>query len=188
MSASPSNHPELAIHTEGTDGRHNSQWLFVIPCFHVLSHLQYFSRQLYCDSTRCLRNLQAPQDISFRICKRFPLFQCDTRRQSIPMFSYQGHELEHDLLPLQDSCCLPCWECLLCALDGRTKLFVCALGNASDQVVRSRVMEVNPSRGLGRDEFVVKKVVGVGRGLNLFVACRILVWSRCCCGCRRRHL
>lgn len=90
------------------------------------------------------------------------------------MLSDQMNELEHDLLSGQQASSLPCREGLLGGCHCCLELFIGGLRDASDEVVGSRVMEINPLRGVGSYELVVEEVLCVGGLLDLLVSGRVV--------------
>ena len=83
-------------------------------------------------------------------------------------------QLEDDLLLGHDRGSSPFGKGCFGRGNSRFQLFVCRLGNTGDEVVRSRVVEVDPLRSLGGDELIVNEVVGVDDILNLLVGGRIV--------------
>lgn len=101
-------------------------------------------------------------------CKCFPLFQRDTRCQSIPVLPYQLREAEHDLLSRHDAGVPPCRKGLFGTLDSRAQFCFSALRHACHQIVGCRIVQINISARARLAKLVVDKV---WRVLNILDAC-----------------
>ena len=156
--------------TEGADSSHDTQWLPVAACLHVLCNLEDLAGHLGGDTAGSLGNLETTEDIAPGVTKGLALLERDASSQPVPVLTDQVCVLEHDGLPVEQARFLPWLECLLRAVDGGFELLVCALGDACHQVVGRRIMQVNPLCRLGRHELVVKKVLCVLGRLYRFVA------------------
>lgn len=162
--------------TERTDSSDNAQRLPVTSCFHILGHLKHLPGDLGGNAAGGLRHLETTEDISLGIRERLTLLESNRRCKTIPVGTDEARELEKDLLSVHDAGSAPCGESFLGRTHGRLELLIRALGNASDEIVCSRIVQINPCCRLGWNELVVNEVGRVDWVGNRFVSGRVL----CC--------
>lgn len=73
----------------------------------------------------------------------------------------------------------PGLECLLCAVHCGSQLCICTLWDASDEVVRCGVVEVDPLGSLGGDELIVEDVVRFPCRLNWLMGSVVTLRGNC---------
>lgn len=163
----------MAKLTEWANCCNNAQWFTVASRLHVLGDLQDLTGNLGGDTTGGLRHLQTTEHITLSIWESFALFQGNGCCKTVPVGLDQADKLEDDLLPSHDAGGTPCWEGLLGRFDGGAELLISALGHTGDEVVCSRVIQVDPLRSLGGNEFVIEKICSVNGVGNSLVGGRV---------------
>lgn len=155
--------------TEWANGGDDTQWLSVASGLHILGNLEHLTGYLGGDTAGGLGYLQTTENISLSVGKGLTLLKGDAGSKTVPIGTNQVDKLEHDLLFGHDAGGLPSRERSLGTGNGSFHLFLGALGNTSNQVVGSRIEQVNPCLCARSSEFVVDKVGGVDGGGNAFV-------------------
>jgi hypothetical protein len=154
--------------TERTNRRHHSQGLAIRPCLHILGHLKKLSLQEFRSRHSSLSNLKTTKHVSASISQSLSLFYRAARGKPLPVLTNELDETEHDLLALEDRSLTPFFESSLGAVDRCCHFGIGVLGDSCDDVVGSRVVEIDIAFCAGVQELVVDKVGGVD-GLNLVV-------------------
>lgn len=121
------------------------------------------------DAASGLADLKPSKHIAFGISECLALFECDAGSETVHVLANQVGKFKEDLLTGYDGGVSPCEEGLFRRCCGRSELSIGGLGHSSDEVIGSRIVEIDPRRGLRGDKLVVDEVGCVNDIGDLFV-------------------
>ena len=126
-----------------------------------------------------LSNLQTTEHITLSVSEGLALLECDARSESVPVLTHKRSIPEHDLLPRHDGGVLPLVESLLRTVNRSCHLRIRRLRHARDEVVRRRIVQVDPLARFRVVELVIEEELRVGRVLDLLVVHRVVDLRSC---------
>ncbi|KAI6761764.1 hypothetical protein HG531_002317 [Fusarium graminearum] len=157
--------------TEGADSSSNTQGLAVGSGLHILSDLEDLTLEELRGGNGSFGDLETSENVTLGISKSLALLKSNAGSEAVPVLTNKLNEPEHDLL----------------ALDGSLHLGIGHLGDASDELIGSRIVQVNVFIGRRGNELVVDEVGGIDN-LNLCVRGRIAAGSGSQCSRHRLKL